>query len=483
MNVWEDLCLALIGGAGTLVLFFLYNKLQGMHRDERFEPFYFIAVFPVILLLCTVLIPLLRPDLTERFLMNTVHVLLTTVLYTALLSTLIPLLRRRVSAKTCVALWFIPSVIVYGGKLFLSDSLHLTALWTVRLSASVLWWIFGIWAAGFLATFTWKLLSHVRFRRALLREASAASGHERSLYYEVREALYFSNRNVGRDLRIVRSPAASAPLSIGVTRRTACIVLPEREYSDEELRLIFRHETIHLLRADNVMKLLLTALCAAGWFIPTLWIGMGKAAEDMELCCDELATDLMDKGDRQAYAGLLLCTAGTAKGFTTCLSASASGLRYRLSRILHPQKRRTGYLAVVLLSALFFLCFARVEFRLDVGPFRDEILNRDDSWHVGYVALIDDEGDRRECRDPEAVDVWLRDLRLTRELGQVKQYRGYGLGTVFVRLYRGGDEPIRLAFYGNYMDYYEPGEEASVRYQLEEPIDLEWFQSMAVPGE
>ena len=215
MNVWEDLCLALIGGAGTLVLFFLYNKLQGMHRDERFEPFYFIAVFPVILLLCTVLIPLLRPDLTERFLMNTVHVLLTTVLYTALLSTLIPLLRRRVSAKTCVALWFIPSVIVYGGKLFLSDSLHLTALWTVRLSASVLWWIFGIWAAGFLATFTWKLLSHVRFRRALLREASAASGHERSLYYEVREALYFSNRNVGRDLRIVRSPAASAPLSIG----------------------------------------------------------------------------------------------------------------------------------------------------------------------------------------------------------------------------------------------------------------------------
>ena len=44
------------------------------------------------------------------------------------------------------------------------------------------------------------------------------------------------------------------------------------------------------------------------------------------------------------YSELILSTAGDERGFTTCLSASAKSLRYRLSRVMRPQKRLPGFL-------------------------------------------------------------------------------------------------------------------------------------------
>lgn len=45
---------------------------------------------------------------------------------------------------------------------------------------------------------------------------------------------------------------------------------------------------------------------------------------------------------RRQYAELLLQTAGDERGFTTCLSATAGALRYRLRNIMTPGKKRTG---------------------------------------------------------------------------------------------------------------------------------------------
>ncbi|MGN1003421.1 MAG: hypothetical protein ACI4O5_01200, partial [Oscillospiraceae bacterium] len=46
------------------------------------------------------------------------------------------------------------------------------------------------------------------------------------------------------------------------------------------------------------------------------------------------------------YGRLLLDTAGSGKGYTTCLSAAASSLRYRLKNIVKPRRRLSGSLLV-----------------------------------------------------------------------------------------------------------------------------------------
>ena len=92
-----------------------------------------------------------------------------------------------------------------------------------------------------------------------------------------------------------------------------------------------------------------TALC---WFNPLIWIARRKSAEDLELSCDETVLLRRDAQTRRRYAELLLTTAGDERGFTTCLSATAASLRYRLRQIISPRKKRTGAL---LAGLLFFL--------------------------------------------------------------------------------------------------------------------------------
>ena len=56
---------------------------------------------------------------------------------------------------------------------------------------------------------------------------------------------------------------------------------------------------------------------------------------------------------RRLYAELLLDTAGSSRGFTTCLSAAAETMRYRLKNVVAPSKRWSG---TILLFITMFLC-------------------------------------------------------------------------------------------------------------------------------
>ena len=42
----------------------------------------------------------------------------------------------------------------------------------------------------------------------------------------------------------------NAPFSMGQTKRSRCTVLPNRDYTEEELSMIFSHELHHLQRCD-----------------------------------------------------------------------------------------------------------------------------------------------------------------------------------------------------------------------------------------
>lgn len=100
------------------------------------------------------------------------------------------------------------------------------------------------------------------------------------------------------DYRNEKERRRYSPLAIGLFSKTICLALPTREYSEEELYRIFRHESIHLLRQDNNIKFSTVFLCAVGWFIPSVWSVMKRAAEDLELCCDEIVTADMGKAAR-----------------------------------------------------------------------------------------------------------------------------------------------------------------------------------------
>lgn len=303
-------------------------------------------------------------------------------LYYLLLMPALPLLRRHISARSCAVLWMIPNYLYITQMSYMSLP---APRWVVEVPTALVRTLLGVWLAGFLAVLGWKIVSHLIFRARILRRAVPVTDPAalEAWRREVEDARFDKPK-----FKLVTSPDVRTPLSVGLFARSVRVVLPERDYTPEELALVFHHELVHIGREDAWSKFFLVFCTAVCWFNPLMWIAMRKSAEDLELSCDE--TVLLGAGEdaKRRYASLLLKTAGDERGFTTCLSASAGALRYRLKSVVDPGKKRSGALAVGL--AFFLLCMS-----------------------CGYVALAygEDTGAELIYQSRETEQYALRDVR------------------------------------------------------------------------
>ena len=270
--------------------------------------------------------------------------------YYLLLMPALPVLRRHFSARSCAMLWMIPNYL-YVTQM---DCMVLSQpRWVIEAPSALVWGLLYVWLAGFVAVLSWKIGSHLVFRARILRHAVPVS--EQTALCVWRQEVEAAR--LGRaKLQLVYSPDVRTPLSVGLFRRSVRVVLPKRRYAPEELALIFRHELIHIGREDAWSKFFLVFCTAMCWWNPFMWAAAKRSAEDLELSCDE--TVLLDAGgeEKRRYAELLLKTAGDERGFTTCLSACARTLRYRLKNVMQPAEKRSGALVVGL--AFFLLCMS-----------------------------------------------------------------------------------------------------------------------------
>ena len=272
-----------------------------------------------------------------------------TSIFYAILLLVLPFLRKRISARACATLWMLPNYLYFTQQKFMGVQ---KPLWVVRAPGSIVWGLFAIWVTGFIFIFGWKMIAHLSFRKKILKDAEDVRDPEilAILEQEVRNANYPKPK-----FKLVYSAHVNSPLSVGLFRRSTRIVLPDRKFSEEELKLIVKHELIHIGREDAWAKFFLMFCTAMCWFNPLMWIAMHKSADDLELSCDE--TVLLGCNDvvKRQYAELILETAGDDRGFTTCLSAAASTMRYRLKAIMQPVKRRSGALTVGLISFVLWM--------------------------------------------------------------------------------------------------------------------------------
>ncbi|MBQ2896306.1 MAG: hypothetical protein IJE26_06310, partial [Oscillospiraceae bacterium] len=87
-------------------------------------------------------------------------------LYYALLLPALPWLRRHFSARACAMLWLLPNYLYLWGRSPLPRPLLV-----LRCNERLLWALFVLWAVGFVLVLGYYILSHLLFRRRLLREA------------------------------------------------------------------------------------------------------------------------------------------------------------------------------------------------------------------------------------------------------------------------------------------------------------------------
>ena len=355
-------------------------------------------------------------------------------LYFLLLLLALPLLRRRFSARLCASLWLVPSFVGVGMNTFLNY--RRVPSFVIPLREELLAALGWVWLAGFLLVFGGRVMGDRRFRRELLTGAYPEEDPEvLAIWREVLLAM-----DLPWEVRLLRSPAARSPLSLREGRKKYATVLPERDYTEEELRFLFSHELHHLQRRDIDTKIFLAFCQGLCWFNPLVWLAAAKGSDDLELSCDEVVLAGQDERRRRDYAHLLLQSAAEGRGFTTCLSARGKSLRYRLENVLKPRKRRSGTVLLAGVTLAVFLSWGTCAVSTRQGSLGE--LAFPQGWESMEIEIHLENGDapRRDCPEPERLLAYLAALP-TEELeilGQVAD----------------DEDPQLCLTFGEYWEYY-----------------------------
>lgn len=193
--------------------------------------------------------------------------------------------------------------------------------------------LFILWAAGAGSFLLWHLMGYLLFRRKIRPWCSRAAEGQPPV----------------QTCKKVKSP-----MLVGFLRPV--ILLPDKEYSEEELAVILSHELAHYRRKDIWYKLLLLAANAAHWFNPLVYAMTCFANRDLELSCDDMVTENRDLAFRKAYSRTILQAVQNerATSLSTCFKGGKKEMKKRLANILCGDKKKAGalMLAVVLLVTL-----------------------------------------------------------------------------------------------------------------------------------
>ena len=283
----------------------------------------------------------------ERFLSLSLDVMIVISVYFLLLIFLLPIFRRYFSARACATMWILPVFMFWQAHILIQNTP--VPSFVIYIPSHILDVLFLAWVIGFVVVFVGKFISHFVFRHRVMSAAIPVRDLEILELFEseLKQLEYY------RPVRLVKSATVTVPLSMGTMKRTRVTVLPNREFTQQELQFIFRHEIHHIRRGDVNNKIFFAFCQALCWFNPLIWVATRKASDDLELSCDEIVLENMDEHQRRQYAELLLDTAGSSRGFTTCLSAAAETMRYRLKNVVTARRRWPG---TILLSIAMFLC-------------------------------------------------------------------------------------------------------------------------------
>jgi len=207
---------------------------------------------------------------------------------------------------------------------------------------------FSVWALGAVVSMGITVLSYIKFSFGLKRDLMEPDSFTKAVYASIpgrKPALYFSD-------------SARTPMMLGVLKPK--IVLPMREYNEEILLNILRHELTHYRRFDLLYKWATTAVLAAHWFNPLAWFIRRELNRACEMSCDEMLLRSMNKDEKQSYGNtLLLMAASTALPpavIATSFATEKRNLKERLVQIMNYKKSGTRLLAAVLSVALLTGC-------------------------------------------------------------------------------------------------------------------------------
>lgn len=145
-----------------------------------------------------------------------------------------------------------------------------------------------IWAAGIVVVVVKDLLVQRRFQRSL-----------KTYDFVERVQLRDIVEEFGDNVHYLVSPQVRMPYVTGLIHPV--IYLPDIDLSNDEWRMVFRHEIQHIHSHDGFKKLFFLAVEALFWWNPLAHISEREINTLIELRCDEKVSEKMDPMTQLTY--------------------------------------------------------------------------------------------------------------------------------------------------------------------------------------
>lgn len=388
-----------------------------------------------------------------------IDVFLFITVYFTLLFLLLPLLRKYYTARTCATLWLIPLFLLYQPYLSLPPKIIL------YFPGELLKLLICIWLTGFVIIFVGQIVSHIRFVWNLKQHSLPVADEGVLNKWESMK----EERNISYPIGLKYCSVITTPLTVGMWQEKMITYLPEKKFSAEEAELIFSHELWHIQRKDTHTKFFLRFCNALGWIHPLVWFAIKKAEDDLELSCDEAVLRGADSERRKKYAQLLLSIAGDSRGFSTCLSASAKTLRYRLKATMPGKSKRLGLLLLFLVTVLGCLSGGSLALATDRGTIAE--LSGRDLTRVEDAEIWGADGESRiMIEDTEGLAEYMEGLQVEKVLTDYEA-ASYESDAQHLSGSVAGSE-LSFSIYDDYLVIFDP-DKGREQYHLCTPTDWE----------
>lgn len=199
-----------------------------------------------------------------------------------------------------------------------------------RLAFAIVW----IASAAILAL-AWAIARR-RLVHSALAATTVASPRERRALTAARHALRLRTSIDIRRAGVCEAPAVVRVIRpVVVLRDGGCDML-----DDAELESLLRHECAHVARRDNLIGLAESAVVAAFWFHPLVWLAHRAVAAAREEACDEMASAGSSSVDTYVSALTKFCSALVAPRLSGVSCMASAHLKERLNHLMSYESLR-----------------------------------------------------------------------------------------------------------------------------------------------
>ncbi|HPC99964.1 MAG TPA: M56 family metallopeptidase [Acetivibrio sp.] len=153
-----------------------------------------------------------------------------------------------------------------------------------------------VWGTGAVGFFLYHIINYIIFKKKI-------KPYCKKVNIEVLDDV-LKDMKLKVKPQLIECSKIASPMMIGFLK--PMILLPDNDYSNNELYVVLKHELTHIRRGDIWYKLLLIAANSIHWFNPLVYLMVKPANRDLEYSCDDVVVKNSDMNFRKEYSLTIL---------------------------------------------------------------------------------------------------------------------------------------------------------------------------------